>query len=199
MESLRHNANFELREVNEEKRSHTFVISSKAVDSYGTSLDPKGWNLDRYVQNPVVAYNHWTGMGNPDFIIGTSRIWMDGDKLMAEVTYEPEEINPLAEKIRQKVQHGTLRMSSVGFGVDEYHWGREKDGEDPDILYFDRQTLYEWSIVDIGANPEALLVNKTSSELRQQFPRQEKQTETPVSGLDIYEARQRLITLKTKF
>lgn len=190
-------AAFELRASDDEARKHTFVISSRAVDSYGTSLNPKGWKLDRYIQNPVVAYNHMTGWNNPDYIIGTSRVWMEGEQLLGEVMYEPEDINPLAEKIRKKVGHGTLRMASVGFQVMEYHWGREKDGEDPDVVYFDEMELFEWSIVDIGANPEALMKN-TAKDLRELFPREEREEEkqTPKLGFDTYAARHRLITQK---
>ena len=72
------------------------------------------------------------------------------------VRFESADINPLAEKIWQKVQAGTLRMASISANIKRGHWGDKKLGEDPDVIYFDEQELREWSVVALGSNPEAL-------------------------------------------
>jgi hypothetical protein len=38
----------------------------------------------------------------------------------------------------------------------EGHWGKRADDEDPDVLYFTKQRLMEWSVVSIPSNPDAM-------------------------------------------
>lgn len=145
-----------LSDKNKENREAEFVISTEAVDTYGTVFKVSGWDLTRYEQNPVVLYAHRSYSDNPDMVIGTSEVFVDGDQLIGRVRFEAAEINPIAEKVWNKVQAGTLRMASIGANPVRGHWGDEKLGENPDVIYFDEQVLLEWSIVPIGSNPDAL-------------------------------------------
>ena len=157
----------ELTPQNIENREAEFVISTEAIDSYDTVFLSEGWDLKRYNQNPIVAYGHRTWSENPDMIIGTSTIRIENKQLIGTVRFEPESVNPMAEKIWQKVQAGTLRMASVGANPIEYRWGVFADGENPEVIYFVRSELLEWSIVPIGSNPEALKRSvETVSEVR---------------------------------
>jgi HK97 family phage prohead protease len=145
-----------LSDKNKENREAEFVISTEAPDTYDTVFKISGWNLERYNQNPVVFYAHRSYSDNPDMLIGTSEVRVENNQLIAVVRFESAEINPIAEKVWQKVQAGTLRMASIGANPQRGHWGDEKLGENPDFIYFDEQELLEWSIVPIGSNPEAL-------------------------------------------
>lgn len=145
-----------ITDENKKNREAEFVISTEATDTYGTVFKADGWDLTRYNNNPIVAYGHRTWDGNPDMIIGTSQVRLEGNQLIGKVRFESAEINPMAEKIWQKVQAGTLRMASIGANPLEYRWGKFDEGENPDVLYFIRQELLEWSIVPVGSNPEAL-------------------------------------------
>ncbi len=146
----------ELSEKNKTDRTAEFVISDETPDSYGTVFKISGWDLKRYEKNPVVFYAHRSYSDNPDMLIGTSEVRVDGNQLIAVVRFESAEINSVAEKVWQKIQAGTLRMASIGANPRKGHWGDEKMGEDRDLIYFDEQELLEWSIVPIGSNPEAL-------------------------------------------
>lgn len=139
-----------------ENRQAEFVISTEAVDSHGTVFKMDGWDLERYQQNPIVLYHHDSYSSNPDVIIGTSEVRIEANQMIARVTFEEADSNPLAEKIYQKVKNGILRMASIGARIMDYRWGVFEDGENPDVIYFTRQQLLEWSIVPIGSNPEAL-------------------------------------------
>lgn len=155
------------RAVNKEKRTAEFVISTEAVDTYGTVFKVTGWDLERYKRNPIVCYGHRHWGENPNTILGTSEVFLDGEQLIGRVTFEPADINPLAETVFQKVNHGTLRMASIGANPKRGHWGDEKMGEDKDVVYFDEQELLEWSIVPLGSNPDALKRNdETMKEIR---------------------------------
>jgi len=108
------------RKKAEESRTVEFIISSADKDRHRTVLNMKGWELENFNLNPIVGYQHnvyganMCSAPNPDDVLGPGRAFLEGEKLIGAVTFETKEINPLAEKIFQKVLNGTLRATSVG-------------------------------------------------------------------------------------
>ena len=145
----------ECRSVDTENRMAQFVISTESVDRHGTVFKLAGWELENYNKNPIVGYNHVVSGDNPDTIIGTSRVFQDGEALIGEVTFEREGNNPIADKVFNKMQDGILKMASVGAIPHEYRYGNMDKGEDSGTIYFTRQELIEWSIVSAGSNKDA--------------------------------------------
>lgn len=146
----------------DETRTVEFVISDETKDRHGARLMIDRWNLKNYKRNPIVGYQHnlygdMCTPPNPDDIIGKSNVYIEDGKLIGAVTFETEEMNPLAEKIFQKVKFGTLNMASVGFIGKGQHYGDgdERNGGAKQTEYFDEQELLEWSIVNIPSNPNA--------------------------------------------
>ena len=179
-----------LSEENIKNRQAEFVISTESVDTYDTVFKIDGWDLQRYANNPIVAYGHRTWSDNPDMIIGTSTVRVEGKELIGVVTFEDESVNPMAEKVWRKVQAGTLRMASVGANPIEYRWGVAADGENPGVLYFTRTELYEWSIVPIGSNPDALKRSvETIEEIRKSLEPITPVVERENKGLSLFEAQ----------
>lgn len=160
----------EIREITPEmvvNREAEFVISSESVDSYDTIFMADGADFTRYNENPIVAYGHRTWSDDPDMILGTSQVRQEGKITIGKVRFEDAETNPTAEKIFKKIQAGTLRMASIGARIKEYRYGDAEKGENPDVLYFTRWEMLEWSIVPIGSNPDAHVRNaKTVEEMR---------------------------------
>lgn len=147
----------------------TFVASDDSVDSAGTVLNQDNWDLRRFNSNGIIGYQHkvyggWDDTDNPDNVIGKGVAYVEDKKLMVDITFEPADINPLAEKIYQKIMFGSLRAVSVGF----LPVGRGKFGEgaDAETYYFAGQELLEVSVVNIPANPNAL---KKSMEAEAEF------------------------------
>lgn len=144
----------------EETREVEFIISSEIKDRAGTRLLLDRWDLSNYNANGVVGYQHnvWGGGmcsdPDPDFMMGPGKAWKEDNLLLGSVKFEPESINPLAEKIFRKVLHGTLKSASVGFVEtnEDKSFTDEKDG----AFVFGGQELLEWSIVNIPANPDAI-------------------------------------------
>lgn len=188
-----------LTEENIKNREAEFVISTEAVDSFGTVFKMSGWDLRRYQANPVVFYSHRSNSDNPDLLIGTSVIFEEDNKLIGRVRFEEAETNPLAEKIWRKVQAGTLRMASIGATPKKGHWGDEKLGENRDVLYFDEQELFEWSIVPVGSNPEALKREAaTLEEIRTQIAKDIVVTDPQQISFHKREMRERELELSNK-
>ena len=156
--------NEEERKAQADSRTRKFIISTSAKDRHGTVLNPKKWNLKNYKKNPIVAYQHDVYGGfftapDPDKIIGKGKVYLEEDKLMGEVEFEPADINEFADKILKKVDFGTLRATSVGFypeGKGKYGKEKEAEGEDNETFYYAGQELLEFSIVNIPSNPEAV-------------------------------------------
>jgi len=155
------NKKVQLRGINivGKKRAYDFVISSEKVDQHKTVFLKSGWQLDRYKKNPIVTYNHNSNSENPDNIIGTSEVFFDGKLLVGRVVFEQKDVNPLAEKVRLKIEAGTFRMASVSAAPLKYRFGDISNGEDPEVIYFTKQELIEWSIVPIGSNQDAFKRN----------------------------------------
>ena len=142
----------ELVSRNAETGIHTFVISDESKDSHGTVFRMLGWKFDRFVKNPVVTYGHPDpNGGDPDVIIGRAEVRAEGGKLMADVEYDME--NPLAVKIRSKVERGFLNMTSIRAYVNDAERGT---GEDRDTMYFVDQELLDFGIVMHGSNKNAM-------------------------------------------
>ena len=151
----------EIRKVNEESRTITFVASDDTKDSAGTVLNQDNWDLRRFNSNGVIGYQHkvyggWADTDNPDNVIGKGYAYIEDGKLMVDITFEPADINPLADKIYKKIQFGSLRAVSVGFlPIGRGKFG-EGEGEDANTYYFAGQELLEVSVVNIPSNPNAL-------------------------------------------
>lgn len=143
----------------EDERTITFVASDSTRDSAGTVLNQDNWDLTRFNANGIIGYQHkvyggWDDTDNPDNVIGKGHAYVEDGKLMVDITFEPKEINELAEKIYQKVLFGSLRAVSVGFlPIGK---GRFGEGADAETYYFAGQQLLEVSVVNIPANPNAL-------------------------------------------
>lgn len=153
----------EIRKVDRDARYVEFVASDGSIDSYGTVLPVEKWDLGRYERNGVVGYQHdvygdnFMTKPDPDDVIGKGRAWVEGDQLIIGVEFEPADLNPKADKIYRKIQFGTLNAVSVGFQPNaKGHFGVEKDGENPDVYYYNGQTLLEVSVVNIPANANAI-------------------------------------------
>lgn len=173
----------------EETDTYTFTISTPTRDRHGTVILPEAWRLDNYNANPIVAYQHhtgddwWTGrISDPDDIIGKSRVWQEGDNLVAEVEFEPLELNEKADKIRRKIEFGSLRAVSVGFRMIKGHWGDEAADEDTGTYYFEEVELLEFSVVNIPSNPTAL--KRSLEEHNRNLLPQKPAPETPVDQVE---------------
>ena len=153
----------------EKSRTIPFTFSTGARDRHGTRLNMSGWDLNSFMDNPIVGYMHSVYGGtcfedpNPDNVIGrVTNIGLQGGELRGSILFEDGDNNPLAEKIFRKVLKGFLNSVSVGFqeiGRGYYGEGDESlRGENP-TYYFAGQELLEVSVVNIPSNPEALSRN----------------------------------------
>lgn len=150
----------------EETRTLQFVLSDSSKDRHGTVIKPECWELGPYNQNGIVGYMHnLMGGGmcdepDPDYVIGKGVATIENKQLIGTTTFEPAEINELAEKIFRKALFGSLRSTSVGFMELEagaYGLGSEGIGQPDETFYYGRLELLEYSVVNIPSNRNAQL------------------------------------------
>lgn len=144
----------------EKTRYIEFIASDNSRDSYKTVLPVDKWDLDRFNKNGVIGYQHALYYStNPDMVIGSGKAFVEDEKLIIGITFEPAELNPIAEKLFRKVLHGTIKAVSVGFdpkGEGAWGVGDEAAGKQNQTYYFGGQELLEVSVVHIPANKNAV-------------------------------------------
>lgn len=123
----------------------TFVASTPKVDRSGESV-AASWDLAAYMRNPVILHQHDHG-GLP--VGKAKKVYLDGDNLMLDMEFVPEDVYPFAGTVRKLYEGGFLSAVSVGFRV------LEQDG--PNIK---RSELLEISTVAVPCNADALLSGK---------------------------------------
>lgn len=155
-------------------RTIPFVFSDETRDSHGTVLPVDGWILDRFNKNGIAFFNHNSYSSDPNQAIGTGRAWVEGKRLLGEITFEPEGINPLAETVFQKFISGTYKGVSVRFlPVERGSWGKgdEALGEKNETYYFGKRELIEISVAPLPSNKNSLVRTMGKDPIGEEFER----------------------------
>lgn len=135
-----------VKEVDRENFRIRFVFSSGIVDRHGEVIDQKGWKLDNYLKNPVVLWGH----DQSKFPIGRTENMSNIGQLEGDVIFAYNE-NPEAAIAFELCAGGFLSAGSVGFMNLKWMYDEEKD-----LLTLLENELFEFSIVNVPANPEAI-------------------------------------------
>ena len=130
-----------------------WVFSTYDNDRFDERVDPTGWELDRYLDNPVVLWAHChsiPAIGLADNLTAT-------DKLSGRIRFNAKEIDEFGWSIGERVKSGVIRAGSVGMLVKEIEWiDHKKNPEESCDLIIRKQELLEFSICNVPANPFAL-------------------------------------------
>src|SRR6478672_12104327 len=118
----------------------------------GDSVAVEGWKLANYKRNPIVLWGHDGSM----LPVGrATSVWIQGGKLKAKAELAPASVSQYAERVRSMIAAGFLNATSVGFAPIKLKFTADKSR--PLGIDFLEQELLEFSIVNIPANPDALL------------------------------------------
>jgi hypothetical protein len=147
--------------MDEDARRVTHVISTARLDRGGRYIEQSGWQLGEYRANNVVVGNHDYELKS---MIGNGvDVGVVNDELQATTEFGPEALGPLAFRL---VQSGMAKAWSVGWsGVKAHQIGSESECEVCAKLqkktdwgyHFVKQTLLEYSLVVVPANPDAVM------------------------------------------
>lgn len=129
-------------------------ISNESLNSYGTRVLTAGMNVEQYNRNPVLLYMHERGQ-----VIGYVKdLKVEGDEVTGELMFD--EATELSRRCKKQWEFGSLKMVSAGIDILEL-------SEDPKHLVqgqtrptISKSKLFEVSLVDIGANDDAIVLQK---------------------------------------
>ncbi|GHU40202.1 hypothetical protein FACS1894190_06810 [Spirochaetia bacterium] len=130
-----------------------WTFSTFDLDRFDERVDPQGWELEQYKQNPVVQWAHRYDI--PAIGIA-SNIGTDEKGLNGHIIFNQKEFDPFGWSIGERVKAGVLRAGSVGFRVLEIELPEKEAQADGTSLIFRKQELLEFSICNVPANPFAL-------------------------------------------
>lgn len=142
----------------EDNGTTTVTASTPDVDRMGDVVAPS-WDLRHFKANPVVVWAH--DYSTPP-VGRASSVKLDGTILVASITWDDDDANPLGKTVAHQFRDGFLSAVSVGFSpgdsvqrstLDDDHPWHGKSG-----LVYGMNTpnqLLEISAVPIPANPHA--------------------------------------------
>lgn len=135
------------------------IISTEAVNCYGSRVLTAGIDLTQYQRNPLLLWMHDRSYKNTAGPIGRiENLRIEGDRLIGTPVFDQSD--PFAKQVEAKWEGKFLRMASAGLEILE-------TSDDPQYLVpgqlrqtVTRSKLNEVSIVDMGGNDEALQLYK---------------------------------------
>ena len=145
-----------------EGKKKEVVISNSKLNSYGFRVLTEGIDTTQYARNPILLWMHNRPFrGTTDEVLPIGRmenLRIDGDNLIGTPIFDEQD--EFAQRIAAKWDAGILKMASAGLEVIEL-------SDDPSMLVqgqrrstVTKSKLTEVSIVDIGANDDALALYK---------------------------------------
>lgn len=134
-------------------------ISNENLNSYGTRVLTSGMDVDQYNRNPVLLYMHERGQ-----VIGLVKdLKVEGEEVTGELVFD--EATELSQRCKKQWEFGSLKMVSAGLDILEL-------SKDPKHLVagqtrptISKSKLIEVSVVDIGANDDAIVLQKDGKRL----------------------------------
>lgn len=129
-------------------------ITNSNVNSYGTRVLTSGLDISQYERNPVLLYMHERGE-----VIGYIKdLQLEGDELTGEPVFD--EASELSQRCKKQWEFGSLRMVSIGIDIIETSESQEHLLPGQTRPTITKSKLDEVSVVDIGANDDAIVLKK---------------------------------------
>lgn len=140
----------------EESRRVRFTITDQSIDRMGDTIAIDGWDLEAFKRNPVVLFGH----DNASLPVARAvSIWREGEALKSIAEFATAEMSQFADRVFRMVRGGFLNAVSVGFSPRKWAWA-EDEGRRLGIDFIE-QELFEYSIVTVPANANALVEGKS--------------------------------------
>ena len=129
-------------------------ISNDSLNSYGTRVLTSGMSVEQYQRNPVLLYMHERGN-----VIGYVKdVKVENDEVTGELMFD--EATELSTRCKKQYEFGSLKMVSAGLDILETSEAEELLVAGQTCPTITRSKLFEVSLVDIGANDDAIVLQK---------------------------------------
>lgn len=140
-----------------------FIITTNNVDRYGDIVEPSGMDATLFNENPVFLFNH---ISHSDLMpIGKCLSLTPSENgVVGETVIHGK--TELSKDALVMVQEGYLRAVSIGFMPTEWENMPTEKGSWCEPRRYTKWQLLEYSLVNIPANPYALITNSFISDVR---------------------------------
>lgn len=129
-------------------------ISNESLNCYGTRVLTAGMNVEQYNRNPVLLYMHQRGQ-----VIGYVKdLKVENGEVTGELVFD--EASELSVRCKKQWEFGSLKMVSVGIDILETSEDAEFLVQGQTAPTITKSKLFEVSLVDIGANDDAIVLQK---------------------------------------
>lgn len=129
-------------------------LTNDRLNSYGYRVLTDGVDLEQYERNPILLYMHNRGQ-----VIGVIKdLKRENGEITGELAFD--EATELSSQCRKQWEFGSLRMVSIGFNVIETSDAPEHIVAGQRFPTVTKSQLHEVSLVDIGANNDAIRLYK---------------------------------------
>ncbi|MFS1865156.1 HK97 family phage prohead protease [Vibrio breoganii] len=156
--------------------SYRFILSTDAKDSDNDIIYQDGWDMSRAKDHLPALWMH----DHHKLPVGRwKNVKVTGGKLVGDLELAPAESSGFQKAINSLVDNGFIKAVSVGFRAKEYNERKDDDGYGYDIT---KAQLHEVSLVNVGAQPEALALAKSFCP---DFDAELGEIETTKSGEDV--------------
>ncbi|XOB41787.1 MAG: HK97 family phage prohead protease [Candidatus Nealsonbacteria bacterium] len=150
MELIKKQLDIKVKEFNEEEGTIRAILASGMPDRQGDMIDNSSWNFDDYKKNPVVL---WAHDHTQPAIAQALEIGINSDGMLEAVVKFAVEEYEFAKTVFKLISGKFMRAFSVGFFSNKIE-------EINDIRILRDNILYEFSVVNVGADALALAKTK---------------------------------------
>lgn len=134
-------------------------LTNEELNSYGTRVLTSGMNISQFERNPVLLWMHQRG----EVIGRVDEIQVENGEITGVLSFD--EATELSQRCKKQFEFGSLRMVSVG--IDIIEWSDEREhllvGQTRPTIT--KSKLKEVSLVDIGANDDAIVLSYEGKKL----------------------------------
>ena len=123
-----------------------WVLVSDQVNSYGFQIDLEHMSLDRIRSNPVLLWNHQRSERPLGRLLDVRYEKANG-VITGGLEFNPK--NTQMSWVQEDIEAGYLRAGSIGFLTTKVDF-------DAEVPLVQESAMYEYSIVTVGADPNAV-------------------------------------------
>ncbi len=139
--------------------SNRVRLTNDSLNSYGTRVLTDGLDIEQYNRNPVLLWMHHRGQ-----VIGTvTDLMREHGEITGLLNFD--EASELSQRCKKQWEFGSLRMVSVGIDILEWSNDPYLAVEGQTMATITKSKLTEVSVVDIGANDDAIRLNYQGQQL----------------------------------
>jgi len=155
----------EITPVDGSEDTFKFIITTNDVDRYGDIVEPSGLDATDYEKNNVVLFNHLSsGVELP--IANSLSLEQTSDGKGIESVAKFHGITELSRNVRDLLKIRSLKATSIGFMPKEWENMPTEKGSWCEPRRYTKWSMLEYSVVNIPANPYALITNGFVSDVR---------------------------------